>query len=92
MTQPCRSDRERGGPAVTWDDILPHLRSTVYITGAFCTAWAWDLVLYGVSHAWAGENPLKDQISFGKQLGPQHLVVLLLQYLVVCGAAAAFSD
>lgn len=85
-----------------WPDtnsILPHLRSIVFLTGAFCTAWAWDLVFYGVSHVVVfDENPLQDQLSFGR---PQHaeqpppkysIFGLLLQYLIVCGGAAVLSD
>jgi len=75
------------------DDILPHLKTTVSITGAFCTAWAWDLVYYGGSHAAARENPLHNQLGFAQQQrAPQHLMVLLLQYLLVCAAAAVASD
>jgi hypothetical protein len=74
------------------DDLWPHLRSTLFITGAFCTAWSWDLVYYGASHAWAGENPLQNQISFGDQKSPKHLLGLLFQYLLVCGLAAVLSD
>ena len=89
-------------PPTTMVNVLPHLRSAVFITGAFCTAWAWDLVFYGASHAWAGENPLQDQISFGENqrggggstssANPKHLLVLLLQYLFCCLCAALCSD
>ena len=76
-----------------WQDIWPHLRRTLFLTGAFATAWSYDLVAYGVSHAWANENPLRNQIGFAsQQLAPQHLVVLLLQYLAVCAGAAALAE
>ena len=84
MSEPYRT--------VTIDDILPHLRATIYITGTFCTAWAWDLAFYGASHALAGENPLQDQLSFGNQRAPKHILDLLLQYLAVCGGAAVLSS
>jgi hypothetical protein len=99
MPRRCRPNRERSDAArpsafneVTWEDIVPHLRSTLYITGAFCTAWSWDLAVYGASHVYYKENPLDEQLSFGNQRGPKHLIALLLQYLLVCGATAALSD
>jgi hypothetical protein len=79
--------------SLTLDDIYPHLRTTVFFTGAFVAAWSWDLVVYGSSHAWVGENPVVNQLSFAKnQRYPKQLVVLLLQYLLVCGGAAIVSD
>lgn len=84
--EPARDDVTRFA-----ENILPHLKATLFITGAFVVAWSWDLVTYGASHALHNENPLRDQLSFGDQLGPQFLVILLLQYLIVCGAAAVAS-
>jgi hypothetical protein len=77
---------------VVWDDIWPHLYTTLFITGSFVVAWSWDLVLYGASHAWYGDNPLNNQLGFGDIRAPKHLAVLLLQYLLVCGLVALLSD
>ena len=74
-------------------DIRPHLEKTVYITGAFAAAWAWDLVYYGGSHAAVGENPLHHQLGFGSSSrAPQHVAVLVLQYLAVCAGAAILAN
>ncbi len=74
------------------DDVIPHLQTTLFVTGAFCVAWSWDLVVYAISHVWFGEDPLDNQLAFGNQRAPKHLIVLLAQYLVVCGAAAILSN
>lgn len=87
MTGEAFHDRRR----VTWQEIAPHLQYGALITGSFVVAWSWDLVLYGASHAAAGENPRQDQIGFGNARAPKFAVLLLGQYLVVCGAAAALS-
>lgn len=77
-----------------------HLSDTLFITGAFCVAWAWDLVYYGASHAVANINPLQEQLGFGTstQLLMNHTVShdwimlqLLLEYLIVCAMAAVMS-
>jgi hypothetical protein len=74
------------------DHVIPHLQTTLFVTGAFCVAWSWDLVVYASSHAWFGEDPLENQLSFGNQRAPKYLIVLLAQYMVVCGAAAILSN
>mmetsp|Transcript_2565 Transcript_2565/g.5464 ORF Transcript_2565/g.5464 Transcript_2565/m.5464 type:complete len:478 (+) Transcript_2565:125-1558(+) len=77
--------------SISFDDIEPHLKNTLFITGSFCCAWSWDLVSFGASHAWAGEDPMRDQIGFGNQRAPKLLVVLLLEYVIVCGLVAVLS-
>jgi hypothetical protein len=79
-------------PQPSIEDVIPHLQTTLYITGAFVVAWSWDLVVYSSSHVWYGEDPLDHQLGFGNQRAPKHLVVLLAQYLGVCGAAAFLSN
>uniref|UniRef100_A0A7S3KYZ6 Uncharacterized protein n=1 Tax=Amphora coffeiformis TaxID=265554 RepID=A0A7S3KYZ6_9STRA len=77
---------------VTWTaDIQPHLQTAALITGSFVVAWAWDLLLYAVSHTAAKENPLRDQIGFAHARAPPYWPVLLVQYLVVCALAAVLS-
>jgi hypothetical protein len=83
--------------SVTLQDVLPHWQAALFLTATFGTAWAWDLVLYGASHAAARENPLREQTGFGnngrhEHRAPQHLAVLLLYYLVACVGAALLSD
>lgn len=74
------------------EELAPHFKTTLYFTFAFCVAWSWDLVAYGASHVVHGISPLQNQLSFGDSPGPKNLLVLILQYLVVCGAAAFVSD
>lgn len=74
------------------ENVIPHLQTTLFVTGAFCVAWSWDLVVYASSHAWFGEDPLDNQLAFGNQRAPKYLIVLLAQYMVVCGAAAILSN
>lgn len=78
---------------ISLEDTTPHLRFTLFITGSFVIAWSYDLMLYGISHVWNGENPMRDQLGFGDddQHSPKYLPILLLQYLVVCGLAAVLS-
>lgn len=92
MSSPAtRSDITQQAPG-NIEDILPHLRTTIFITGAFVVAWSWDLVVYALSHVWFGESPLDNQLAFGNKHAPKHLWVLLTQYLVVCGGAASLSN
>lgn len=78
--------------AISAQDVISHLRFTLFITGSFVVAWSWDLVLYGISHAWHDQNPMRDQIGFGDdKRAPKYLPVLLAEYLMVCGLAAVFS-
>lgn len=79
-------------PDIGLEDVLPHLQTTLFFTGAFCVAWSWDLVVYAISHVRYGEDPLDNQLAFGNQHAPKHLIVLLLQYVGVCGAAALVSN
>ena len=78
-------------------DVLPHLRQTLFMTGSFCIAWSWDLVLYGASHSWYGENPMRDQIGFGGTSSSggsakqRYLVVLIPLYLSIVMLAALAS-
>jgi hypothetical protein len=74
------------------EELKPHLATTLYFTFAFVTAWGWDLVAYGASHVLHGINPLQDQLSFGDHPAPKHLVVLLLEFLMVCGGSAVVAD
>jgi hypothetical protein len=74
------------------ENVIPHLQITLFITGAFVVAWSWDLVVYATSHAWFGEDPLNHQLGFGNQRAPKNFIVLLAQYLGVCGAAAFLSN
>jgi hypothetical protein len=73
------------------EDVVPHLKMTLLMTGSFCIAWSWDLVAFGASHAWAGDNPMRDEIGFGNQRSPKIIYVLLLQYLLVTGLVAWLS-
>jgi len=45
-----------------------------------------------VSHVQHGINPLQDQLSFGDHPGPKHVVVLILEFLMVCGGSAIVTD
>ena len=74
------------------ETVLRQLQTTLFVTGAFCVAWAWDLVVYAISHVRFGEDPLDNQLAFGNQHAPKYLAELVLQYLVVCGGAAAMSN
>ena len=74
------------------EELTPHLKTTLYFTFAFVTAWGWDLVSYGMSHVMHGMNPLQDQFTFGDHPAPKHLVVLLLEYLLVCCGSAIVTD
>jgi hypothetical protein len=65
------------------DNIEPHLKPDLFITGYFVVAWSWDLVAYGTDRAWNRENPMRDQIGFGNQYSPKYLPVLLLEYRIV---------
>jgi hypothetical protein len=38
------------------------------------------------------KDPLQNQLAFAEQPGPQHLILLLTEYLVVCGGAAWLSN
>lgn len=76
---------------ITINDVIPHLQQTLFITGAFCVAWSWDLIVYSVSHIYWGENPLSNQLAFADQPGSKNFMVLLSEYLTTCGAAAALS-
>lgn len=80
--------------SVTWPDVAPHLRTTLYMTGCFVVAWSWDLVCYGLSHVRAGTNPLQQQIGFVVHdvSSPTAAPWLLLHYLVVCTACAVASQ
>ena len=72
------------------DDVMPHLRKTLFVTGSFCIAWSWNLVFYGASHAIYGENPMREQIGFGGENTSKnrYLAVLLCEYtILVCLAA-----
>jgi len=73
-------------------EIVPHLKTTIYFTFAFCIAWAWDLVVYGIAHIRNGVSPLEMQLSFGDQPGPKKLVVVCLEFLLSCVAAAIVTD
>jgi hypothetical protein len=92
MPSRSRSDPPQNKPSIGLEAVLPHLQTTLFITGAFCVAWAWDLVVYAISHVWFGEDPMDNQLAFGNQHAPKQLWVLLLQYLGVCGGAAVLSD
>ncbi|MGK3756845.1 MAG: hypothetical protein ACI8RD_009159 [Bacillariaceae sp.] len=88
-----------GDPSSTTDssqsidvEIKPHLKTTIYFTFAFCIAWAWDLMIYGISHVRNGTNPLEMQLSFGDQPGPKKIVVLCMEFLFSCAAAAVVTD
>ena len=86
------------------DEVISHLSTTLFITGAFVVAWSWDLVVYSASHVIVyGEDPLDHQVGFGGTSGgsghgrhaehaPKYLWVLLVQYIGVCGAAAWWSN
>jgi hypothetical protein len=74
------------------EELSPHIKTTLYFTFAFCVAWSWDLVVYGASHVMNGISPLQNQLSFGDSPGPKSVLVLVMEYLVVCGAAAVASD
>jgi hypothetical protein len=74
------------------EELSPHIKTTLYFTFAFCVAWSWDLVAYGISHVMNGISPLNNQLSFADSPGPKSVVVLVVEYLVVCGAAAIVSD
>eukprot|EP00934_Nitzschia_sp_Nitz4_P000479 Nitzschia sp. Nitz4//scaffold99_size76975//42114//43541//NITZ4_005577-RA/size76975-processed-gene-0.52-mRNA-1//1//CDS//3329560853//479//frame0 len=78
-------------PNIAADDIQPHLKETLFITGAFCIAWSWDLVVYSISHIIWGEDPLTNQLAFADQPGTKNLLVLLAQYFLTCLAAAWMS-
>jgi hypothetical protein len=92
MPTRSRSAPPENKPSIGLEDVLPHLQTTLFITGAFIVAWSWDLVVYAISHVWFGEHPLDNQLAFGNQHAPKYLWVLLLQYLGVCGGAAVLSD
>mmetsp|Transcript_344 Transcript_344/g.1186 ORF Transcript_344/g.1186 Transcript_344/m.1186 type:complete len:427 (+) Transcript_344:63-1343(+) len=74
------------------EDVVGQLRAVTFQTGAFLVAWSWVLVYYAISHAAVGESPLQDQIGFGGQGQPQNLLVLALEYVIVCGATAALLE
>jgi hypothetical protein len=79
--------------SIRWKtDVAPHFRTGVLLTGAFTVAWGWCLVLYALSHANAGENPLRQQIGFAHATAPSSIIVLLLEYLLVCAGVAYLSD
>ena len=74
---------------ITWrENVAPHWRFGTLLTGAFTVAWGWDLLVYAISHTKANENPLRNQIGFANVQASQYLVVIVLQYLLVCAAAA----
>mmetsp|Transcript_33813 Transcript_33813/g.81363 ORF Transcript_33813/g.81363 Transcript_33813/m.81363 type:complete len:494 (+) Transcript_33813:67-1548(+) len=73
------------------EEITSHLRVTMYFAFSFVVAWSWYLMVLGISHAIIGESPVEDQLSFGDVPGPKKIVVLLMEYLLVCGGAAFLS-
>ena len=99
MTTPTTRDTPPSPPltafhSISWTtDVVPQLQMSIVVTGSFVVAWGWDLCLYSLSHAAAGVNPLQNEIGFGddNERAPKYLIVLLAQYLLVCGAAAALS-
>lgn len=97
MWRRCRSSNNNNSNntiILSLDEILVKLGATLFVTGCFCVAWSWDLVAYGASHAWRTENPLQNQLSFGtfNQHAPKYLIVLILQYVMVCAGAARLSS
>ena len=74
------------------DELKPHIQTTLYFTFAFVVAWSWDLVAYGISHVTHGMNPLQNQLSFGDHPTPNHIVILLLEYLMVCLGSTIVTD
>ena len=79
--------------SLSWNDVVPHLKTCLFITGSFCIAWSWDLVAYGAAHAWNDENPMRpnDQLGFGDPYSPKRLPFLLLQYLLVVGLTCVLA-
>ena len=77
---------------ITWNDIAPHLRFGLPLTGTFVVAWCWDLVLYGgISHA-GGRKSVARSDQFCQCAGTGARGGLLLsQYLFACAVAAGLS-
>lgn len=73
-------------------EISHHLHVTIYFAFSFVVAWSWYLAVLGTSHALIGQSPVHDQLSFGDVPGPKKIVVLLMEYLLVCGGAALLSQ
>lgn len=73
------------------EQVMPHLKTTAYFAFGFVVAWSWYLAVLGTSHALIGQSPIQDQLSFGDNPGPKRIVVLLLEYLLVCGGSALLS-
>ncbi|CAK0842136.1 unnamed protein product [Prorocentrum cordatum] len=69
--------------------LLAQMREVFFYTGAFLIAWSWALVYYAFAHVAVGQSPLQNQIGFGGQWRLNSLPVLVCQYFVVCGFAAA---
>mmetsp|Transcript_36001 Transcript_36001/g.84392 ORF Transcript_36001/g.84392 Transcript_36001/m.84392 type:complete len:421 (+) Transcript_36001:95-1357(+) len=74
------------------EKVVQQLRTVSFQTGSFLVAWSWVLVYYATSHVVAGESPLEDQIGFGGKGRPHNLLVLVVEYLLVCGATAALLE